>query len=92
MKQNKRNRRDPYFLCKILNMVLAGAVLFLAVLILVGEVDNWRISLIFLLGMMMCALSGIMELAKSKRVIGYTCSVFAGILAVALIFTIIRMW
>lgn len=92
MKQNKRNRRDPYFLCKIVNMVLAGAVLFLAVLIFVGDVEAWCIPLIFLLGMLMCALSGIMELAKSKRVIGYTCSVFSGILAVALILSMIRMW
>jgi len=92
MKPNKRFQRDPYFPWKILNMILACAILILAVLVLLGGKDGIFIPVTFFLGILMCTLSGIMELAKSKRVVGYICSVFAGILAVALIFSIIRMW
>jgi len=91
MKLNKRVQRDPYYPWKILNMVLAFAVLILAVLILFGGKSGTIVPVTFFLGILMCTLSGIMELAKSKRVVGYTCSVFAGILTVALIFSIIRM-
>lgn len=92
MKKDKRSRRDPYFLCKLLNMTFAVAILLLALLILLGEIDGLWNSLVFLLGLLMCTLSGIMELAKGKRVVGYTCSVFAGILTVALIISIVQMW
>ena len=92
MKKDKRSRRDPYFLCKLLNMTLAVAILLLALLILLGEIDGLWNSLVFLLGILMCTLSGIMELAKGKRVVGYTCSVFAGLLTVALIISIVQMW
>ena len=44
------------------------------------------------LGIIMCTLSGIMELARNKKVAGYICSVFAGILTVALIVSIIQIW
>lgn len=92
--QKKRNRlvRDPYYCWKIVNMILALAVLILAFLVLFGEDGTYLIPAAYFLGAVMCALSGIMELAKNKKVIGYICSVFAGILTVALIFRVIWLW
>ena len=92
--QKKKNRvvRDPYYHWKIMNMVLACAILILAVLVLCGREAKYLAPAACCLGVLMCALSGIMELAKSKRVTGYLCSVFSGILAVALIFDLIRSW
>lgn len=92
MKETKGIGRDPYYYWKIVNMVLACAVLILAILIIMGKKGGLLIPVVFFLGTVMCSLSGIMELAKNKRVIGYTCSVFAGILTVALIISIIGMW
>ncbi len=91
MEERKRNGRDPYYLWKILNMILAGVVLILAVLVIAGELGGVMVPLTFFLGAGMCALTGIMELAKNKRFTGYVCSVFSGILIVALIFSIIQM-
>ena len=85
MGQSKKPGGDPYYYWKIVNMILACGVLLLAVFIAIGEEDGF-------LGLVMCSLSGIMELAKNKKVIGYVCSVFAGILTVALIISIIQMW
>lgn len=92
MKETKGIVRDPYYYWKMVNMVLACAVLILAILIILGKKDGFLIPVTFFLGLVMCTLSGIMELAKNKRVIGYICSVFAGILAVALIISIIGTW
>ena len=77
--QKRKNRlvRDPYYHWKALNMILAFAILILAFLVLTGREEK---------------LSGIMELAKNKKVIGYICSVFSGILAVALILNVIWLW
>ncbi|HIT66727.1 MAG TPA: hypothetical protein IAB61_05750 [Candidatus Merdisoma merdipullorum] len=91
-KKGGRLIRDPYYYWKILNMLLACAVLILSAMIVLGKKSGFLVPAAFFLGALMCALSGIMELAKSKRVIGYICSVFAGILAVAFIFSIVRLW
>ena len=90
--QEKKRRvvRDPYFYWKIVNMALACAVLVLAFLILSGRGERYLMPAAFFLGVVMCSLSGIMELAKNRKIVGYICSVFAGILAVALILDIIR--
>lgn len=92
MKQSKRPGGDPYYYWKIVNMILACAVLILAVLIILGGKDGLLVPSALFLGILMCSLSGIMELAKNKKVIGYICSVFAGILAVALIISVIQIW
>lgn len=92
MKEINKTGRDPYYYFKIVNMALACAVLILAILIILGEKRGLLIPIVFFLGLVMCSLSGIMELAKNKKVIGYICSVFAGIIAVALIISIIGMW
>lgn len=92
MKQNKKTVRDPYYYWKIVNMVLAGIVLLLVLFVLLDERGGYLISVTYFLGALMCAFSGIMELAKGKKVVGYLSSVSAGILAVALLFSIIRMW
>lgn len=73
-------------------MILACGVLLLAAIIAIGEEDGVLVPAAFSLGIVMCSLSGIMELAKNKKVIGYICSVFAGILTVALIMSIIQIW
>ena len=73
-------------------MVLACAVLILAILILFGGKGELLIPLCFLLGAAMSAVTGIMELAKNKKVSGYIFSIFAGLMVVALIFNIIWMW
>ncbi len=90
-KKGGRLGRDPYYYWKILNMLLACAILILTVWIVLGRKGGLLVPAVFFLGALMCTLSGIMELAKSKRVIGYFCSVFAGILVVALIVSIIRL-
>ena len=91
MKLSKRIQRDPYFIWKLINMVLACAILILAGFVLFGGRGGILVQEILVTGILMCALSGIMELSKNKRVIGYGCSIFAGVLTVALIFSIIRM-
>lgn len=92
MKQNKRMVRDPYYYWKILNMVLAVLVLVLVLVVLVGERNDYLVPAACLLGMLMCAFSGIMELSKGKKIVGYASSVAAGILAVALLISLVRMW
>lgn len=92
--QEKKRRivRDPYFYWKIVNMALACAVLVLAFLILSGRGERYLMPAAFFLGVVMCSLSGIMELAKNRKIVGYICSVFAGILAVALILDVLWTW
>lgn len=92
MKQNKWPGGDPYYYWKIVNIILACVVLLLAILIITGKKDGILVPAALFLGLVMCSLSGIMELARNKRVAGYICSVFAGILTVALIISIIRIW
>lgn len=92
--QRKKSRivRDPSYYWKTLNMVLACAILVLALLILFGKDDKYLTPAAFFLGAVMCTLSGIMELSKNRKAVGYFCSVSAGILAAALILELIRMW
>ena len=92
MKETRGPKRDPYYYWKMVNMTLACGILTLAILILLGEKGGLLVPAAFFLGIVMCTLSGIMELAKNKKVIGYICSVFAGILTVALIITIMGIW
>lgn len=91
-KKTGRLSRDPYYYWKMISMVLACAVLILALLILFGGMEGALIPLVFFLGAVMSAVTGIMELAKNKKITGYLCSVFAGVMAVAMIFNIIWMW
>lgn len=92
MKEAKGTNRDPYYYWKMINMILACGILILAILIILGEKDGLLVPMAFSLGIFMCSLSGIMELAKNKKVIGYICSIFAGVLTVALIISIIEIW
>lgn len=92
MKFSKWIQRDPYYLWKMINMVLACAILILAGVILFGGKGGVLIQEVLIMGILMCTLSGIMELAKNKRVIGYTCSIFAGILTVVLIISMVHMF
>ena len=92
MKQNKPPGGDSYYYWKIINMILACVILILAILIILGGKDGLLVPGVFFLGTVMCSMSGIMELARNKRVVGYICSVFAGILTVALIVSIIQIW
>lgn len=92
MKQNKRPGGDPYYYWKIVNMILACVILILAVLIILGGKEGLLVPGAFFLGIIMCTLSGIIELAKNKKVLGYICSVFAGALTVALIISVMLQW
>lgn len=92
MKESRKTGRDRYDYWKMVNMMLACAILILAILIFVGSGAEVLTPAAFFLGVLMCSLSGVMELSRGKRVIGYASSVFAGILMVALIVSVIRMW
>lgn len=84
-KPTRRIIRDPYFYWKIVNMILACAILVLTALVILGGKSGWFISAALFLGMLMSAFEGIMQLAKGRKVRGYACSIFAGMMAVALI-------
>lgn len=92
MKESGKTGRNRYDYWKMVNMMLACAILILAILIFVGSSTEILIPVALFLGVLMCSFSGIMELSRGKRVIGYTNSVFAGILMVALIISVIQMW
>ncbi len=92
MKKASHVSRDPYYYWKMISLILACAVLILALMIFCGEQDEFLRPVAFLLGGIMSTVTGIMELAKNKKVTGYICSVFAGLMAVALIFDIIWTW
>jgi len=92
VKQDKRIHRDPYFYWKLLNMILAAAILVLVIWILLGGKAHWMMPAAILLGIVMSVCCGMMELAKGRRFLGYTCSVFAGIMSVALLTCIIGIW
>ena len=92
MKQNRRIVRDPHFYWKMLNMVLACVILVLAAMILLGGKSGWYVNAALLLGICMSAFEGIMQLAKERKILGYGCSIFAGVMAVALIIHIILIW
>ena len=88
----KRKRwivRDPHFYWKVINMILALAVLLLAGAILMGRKEIWLVPTAFFLGVLMCAFEGIMQLSKGRKVLGYTCSIFSGLMMVVLIASII---
>ncbi len=91
-KKRSRTARDPYYYWKVVNIALACAVLILAVLILLGKEEAYLAPAACLAGAVMCALDGIMGLAKGRRVTGYVCSIISGVLAVALMFDLIRLW
>lgn len=93
VKQTRRIVRDPYFYWKIINLILAVVILILAALILLGGKDGWFVFAALFLGMLMSTFEGIMQLAKGRRLRGYTCSIFAGMMAVALIvFLVCMIW
>ena len=91
-KKRSRTARDPYYYWKAVNITFACAVLLLAVLILLGREENYLAPAACILGAVMCALDGIMGQAKGIRVIGYACSIISGVLAVASIFDLVRLW
>lgn len=91
-KKGSRLSRDPYYYWKVVNMVLACAVFILFLLILAGRRRGVLVPVEFFLGSVMCGLSGVMELAKGKKLTGYISSVFAGVMAVALIFHVVWLW
>ena len=66
MKRSGKTGGEPYCCLKILNMFLACGILLVAILIFVGDGDGILFPLEFLLGVLMCSLSGIMELSKGK--------------------------
>ncbi len=92
MNENKQVKTEPYYYVKLVNIVLACVILVLSILIILNDKDGILVPAVFFLGFLMCSLSGIMGLARNKKVIGYICSVFAGILMVALIISIIQIW
>ena len=92
IKQSMRIARDPHFYWKVLNLTLACAILVLAGCILIGGKRGWPVSVAFLLGALMSAFEGIMQLAKNRKLLGYGCSIFAGCMAVAMIISIVLMW
>ena len=90
----KRKRwivRDPYFYWKMINMALALAILVLAGMILLGGKRGWLVPAAFSLGVLMCAFEGIIQLSKGRKVLGYTCSIFSGLMIVMLIASIILL-
>ena len=89
-RKKSRSGRDPYFYLKLFNIAAACVITVLAVLrIVLEESPDFIVRIAFVLGIIMCVLTGIMELAKNDKLIGYACSILAGILAVALIFTLV---
>ena len=90
---NSRQRRDPYFYTKVICMALASAIVVLTVLkLLLPSMPGFTTIIIFVLGIIMCALTGIMELAKNDRLFGYACSILAGLITVALIIWLVSSW
>ena len=67
MKQNKPPGGDSYYYWKIVNMILACVILILAILIIPGGKGGLLTPATFFLGVVMCSLSGIMELARNKK-------------------------
>jgi hypothetical protein len=92
MKRSGKLGRDPYYYGKLVDMTLAVIILFLALFIFLGEGRSVLTPISLLLGVVMSTLTGVMELSKGRRVIGYLCSVFAGLVAAALVLSVIVMW
>lgn len=93
IKKSGRTARDPYFYWKILNLTLAVAILVLSVMILLGGKGGWFVTAALFLGILMSAFEGIMQLAKGRKIRGYICSIFAGVMTVALISSMIaKFW
>lgn len=92
MKQGKKIVRDPYHGWKIVNMMLAGVIILLVILALVDEKDGWLVPVTCFLGSLMCAFSGVMELTRGRKLVGYVSSVLAGALAVVLLLSIVLTW
>lgn len=87
----KEDRHDPDRNWKIIAMILSLAVLALCV---AGLFEDVNVSVVFaalLMGAGMCATSGIMALAKERRVTGYLCSILSGIFLVLCLVWIARM-
>lgn len=87
-----RNRiEDPYKGWKLMTIILAAGVLLLSLTAIFAP-ENVSISLTaLLLGTAMCAASGILALAKERKVVGYSCSVLAGIFLVLFLIGIVRL-
>lgn len=84
--------RDPHFYWKVVNMILALVVLVLSGVILLGGKEGWILPLVLLIGAVMSAFEGILQLSKGRRLLGYFASVFSGVMVVALILSILRMF
>ena len=87
----RQDVHDPYRNWKFIAMILALAVLALCI---TGLLTDINVSIVFaalLMGASMCATSGIMALAKGRRVLGYLCSVLAGAFLVLCLVWIARM-
>lgn len=84
--------RDPYRGWKIIAIVLAGCVIILSLMALLVQANISVIFTALLLGAAMCAVSGVMALVKGRRVLGYLCSVLAGVFLVLLIIWAARIF
>jgi len=82
--------RDPYRIWKILAMLMATAEVVLC-LISIFFIEN--VGLVFAalaVGAVMCAISGILSLVRGRQVLGYLCSILAGVFLVLLLFWVLR--
>jgi len=84
--------RDPHFYWKIVNMILAAVILVLSVLVLQGSKSTWILPAALLAGAILGALEGILQLSKGRRFLGYIASVFAGVMVVALLLSLLRIF
>lgn len=74
-----------------MTIILAAGVLLLSLTAMFAP-ENVSISLTaLLLGTAMCAASGILALSKERKVVGYSCSVLAGIFLVLFLLGIARL-
>lgn len=82
---------DPYKGWKLMTIILAAGVLLLSLTAMFAP-ENVSIALTaLLLGAAMCAASGILALSKERKVVGYSCSVLAGIFLVLFLLGIVRL-
>lgn len=87
----KEDRHNPDRNWKIIAMILSLAVIALCVTGLFTDVNVSVVFAALLMGAGMCATSGIMALAKERRVMGYLCSILAGAFLVLCLIWIGRM-
>ena len=82
--------RDPSRIWKILAMAMAVMVVILCALSILLPIWLGTAFAALAVGTVMCAISGIMALVKGRQVLGYSCSVFAGVFLVLLLFWVLR--